>query len=61
MDDADLLRNRSTRLFTLAAHARQNRLPDYADQLEALAREIVRHAVSIEARSHTGGIISRAD
>ena len=58
MNDADLLRNRSSRLFALVAQARQNGLPDYADQLEALAREVVRHAVRIEARSHTGGIIS---
>jgi hypothetical protein len=58
MADADLLRNRSTRLFALAAQTRQQGLPDCADQLEALAREVVRHAVRIEARSHAGGILS---
>jgi hypothetical protein len=58
MDDADLLRNRSTRLFALAAELRQKGLSDYADRLEALGREAVRHAVRIEGRSHTGGIIS---
>ena len=58
MDDADLLRNRSTRLFALAGEVRQKGLSDYADRLEALGREAVRHAVRIEARSHTGGIIS---
>ena len=58
MNDADLLRNRSVRLFDLAAQARQNGLPDYADVLETLAREVVRHTVAIEGRSQTGSIIS---
>jgi hypothetical protein len=61
MNDADLLRNRSTRLFKLATWARQKGLPDYADELETLAREVVRHTVVIEARSHTGGIIAEEE
>ena len=58
MNDADLLRNRSVRLFNLAAQACQNGLSDYADVLETLAREVVRHTVAVEGRSHTGSIIS---
>jgi hypothetical protein len=50
MDDADLLRNRATRLFVLAARSRQEGYSDYADELDSLAREVVRHAVAIERR-----------
>jgi hypothetical protein len=50
MDDADLLRNRATRLFALADRARQQGYPDYADELNSLAREVVRHVVMIERR-----------
>jgi hypothetical protein len=50
MDDADLLRNRATRLFALAERARNQGRPDYADELTNLAREVVRHAVKIEGR-----------
>lgn len=53
MDDADLLRNRATRLFALAERARQQGHPDYADELSKLAREVVRHAVIIEGRFRT--------
>jgi hypothetical protein len=42
MDDADLLRNRATRLFALAARSRQEGYSDYADELDSLAREVVR-------------------
>ena len=45
MDDADLLRNRATRLFALAERARQQGRPDYAEELSKLAREVVKHAV----------------
>ena len=48
MDDADLLRNRATRLFALAARSRREGYSDYADELDSLAREVVRHAVAIE-------------
>jgi hypothetical protein len=50
MDDADLLRNRATRLFALAARSRQEGYSDYADELDSLAREVVRRAVAIERR-----------
>ena len=53
MDDADLLRNRATRLFALANKARQQGHPDYAEELTNLAREVVRHAVMIERRFRT--------
>jgi hypothetical protein len=53
MDDADLLRNRATRLFALAEKARQQGHPDYADELTSLAREVVRHAVMIGRRFRT--------
>ncbi len=33
MDDADLLRNRATRLFALAARSRQEGYSDYAEEL----------------------------
>jgi hypothetical protein len=50
MDDADLLRNRATRLFALATRSRQQGYPEYAEELDSLAREVVRHAVAIERR-----------
>jgi hypothetical protein len=50
MDDADLLRSRAARLFALAARNRQEGYSDYADELDSLAREVVRHAVAIERR-----------
>ena len=50
MDDADLLRNRATRLVALAERSRQQGHPDYAEELDSLAREVVRHAVAIERR-----------
>ena len=50
MDDADLLRNRATRLFGLAARSRQEGYSEYAEELDSLAREVVRHAVAIERR-----------
>jgi hypothetical protein len=50
MNDADLLRNRATRLFALAERARQQGHPEYADELTSLAREIVKHAVMIESQ-----------
>jgi hypothetical protein len=50
MDDADLLRNRATRLFALAERSRQQGNSDYAEELDSLAREVVRHAVAIERR-----------
>jgi hypothetical protein len=50
MDDADMLRNRATRLFALGARSRQEGYSDYADELDSLAREVVRHAVAIERR-----------
>ncbi len=50
MDDADLLRNRATRLFALAARSRQEGYSEYAEELDNLAREVVRHAVAIEKR-----------
>jgi hypothetical protein len=50
MDDADLLRNRATRLLALAERARQQGHLDYADELTSLAREAVRHVVIIERR-----------
>jgi hypothetical protein len=50
MDDADMLRNRATRLFALAARSRQEGYSDYADELDSLAREVVSHAVAIERR-----------
>ena len=53
MDDADLLRNRATRLFALAERARQQGHTDYAEELNKLAREVVRHAVIIEGRFRT--------
>jgi hypothetical protein len=53
MDDADLLRNRATRLFALAERVRQQGHPDYAEELTKLAREVVRHAVIIEGRFRT--------
>ena len=53
MDDADLLRNRATRLLALAERARQQGHPDYAEELSKLAREVVKHAVIIEGRFRT--------
>jgi hypothetical protein len=53
MDDADLLRNRATRLFALAERARQQGHPDYSEELSKLAREVVKHAVIIEGRFRT--------
>ena len=53
MGDADLLRNRATRLFALAEHARQQGLTDYTDELNSLAREVVKHVVMIESRFRT--------
>jgi hypothetical protein len=53
MDDADLLRNRATRLFALAEQVRQQGHIDHAEELDKLAREVVRHAVIIEGRFHT--------
>jgi hypothetical protein len=50
MDDADLLRNRATRLSALAARSRQEGYSDCADELDSLAREVVRHTVVIERR-----------
>jgi hypothetical protein len=50
MDDADLLRNRATRLLALAERARQEGKLNYADELTSLAREVVRHTVAIERR-----------
>jgi hypothetical protein len=50
MDDADMLRNRATRLFALAARSRQEGYSNYADVLDSLAREVVSHAVAIERR-----------
>ena len=50
MDDADLLRNRASRLFALATRSRQEGYSEYADELDSLAREVVRHAVAIERR-----------
>jgi hypothetical protein len=50
MDDADLLRNRATLLFALAARSRQECYSEYADELDSLARDVVRHAVAIERR-----------
>jgi hypothetical protein len=50
MDDADLLRSRATRLFALATRSRQEGYSDYADELDSIAREVVRHAVAIERR-----------
>jgi hypothetical protein len=47
VDDADLLRNRATRLFALAARSRQEGYSGYADELDSLAREVVRHAAAI--------------
>jgi hypothetical protein len=50
MDDADLMRNLATQLFALAERSRQQGRSDYAEELESLAREVVRRAVSIERR-----------
>ena len=50
MDDADLLRNRATRLLALAERSRQQGYSDYAEKLDRLAREVVRHVVAIEGR-----------
>jgi hypothetical protein len=50
MDDADLLRNRATRIFALAERSRQQGHSDYAEELDSLAREVVRHSVAIERR-----------
>ena len=50
MDDADLLRNRATRLFALAERSGQQGNSDYAEELDSLVREVVRHAVAIERR-----------
>ncbi len=50
MDDADLLRNRATRLFALAARSRQEGNSEYAEELDSLARDVVKHAVAIERR-----------
>ena len=50
MDDADLLRSRATRLFALAERSRQQGYSDYAEELDRLAREVVRHVVAIEGR-----------
>jgi hypothetical protein len=47
MDDADLLCNRATPIFALAARAKKA-IP--STQLNSLAREVVRHAVAIERR-----------
>ena len=41
MDDADLLRNRATRLFALATRSRQEGYSEYAEELDSLAREVV--------------------
>jgi hypothetical protein len=53
MDDADLLRNRATRLFALAERVCQQRHTDHAEELDKLAGEVVRHAVIIEGRFRT--------
>ena len=53
MDDADLLRNRATRLFALAERASQQGHADYAEELSKLAREVVKHAEIIEGRFRT--------
>ncbi len=50
MDDADLLRKRATRLFALAARSRQAGNSEYAEELDSLARDVVKHAVAIERR-----------
>ena len=55
MDDADLLRNRATRLFALATRSRQEGYSEYAEELDSLAREVVRHVVTIERRSGSAG------
>ena len=39
MDDADLLRNRASRLFALATRSRQEGYSEYAEELDSLARE----------------------
>jgi predicted phage-related endonuclease len=48
MDDAHLMRNLATQLFALAERSRQQGHSDYAEELESLAGEVVRHAVAIE-------------
>jgi hypothetical protein len=50
MEDTDQLRNRATRLFALAQKAREDGLPDYAEELAQLATEAVGQAVTIERR-----------
>ena len=56
MDDADLLRNRATRLFALAARGRQEGYSKYAAELDSLTREVVRHAVAIERRFRAAAV-----
>ena len=57
MDDADLLRNRATRLFALAERARQQGHPDYADELSKLAREVVGHLEVSHFLTSVAGLI----
>jgi hypothetical protein len=60
MDDADLLRNRASRLFALATRSRQEGYSEYAEELDSLAREVVRHAVAIEGLPGSSGLESKA-